>query len=199
VPAPLPKFTSLVSTVADGAHGDEIELDVIVTAILEASGPIRVVIDMDDSILRRGVLATLSSLQCDLIVTTRAADSLIGEFDLLIVSAGDSDRAPNASLVITDSTPADILVAAVVAATHHPLRERHTQDLSPREVEILRMVARGLSNTDIAEQCFVAPNTVKTHLSRIYKKLGVNDRASAVYRAISSGIIPATAQPRSRF
>lgn len=61
--------------------------------------------------------------------------------------------------------------------------------LSTREREILALVSRGLSNEEIAQECYVSTATVKTHLLRSFRKLGVSDRASAVYKAVKMGLI----------
>jgi DNA-binding NarL/FixJ family response regulator len=61
--------------------------------------------------------------------------------------------------------------------------------LSPREIEILRLVATGASNKEIAEQLFISEGTVKNHLSNILSKLGVHDRMQAVLKAKEMGII----------
>ncbi len=61
--------------------------------------------------------------------------------------------------------------------------------LSPREIEVLRYASQGLSNDQIAAECFIGTATVKTHLLRIYRKLGAPDRAAAVYRALKLGVI----------
>jgi len=61
--------------------------------------------------------------------------------------------------------------------------------LTPREVEILTLLARGLANKDIARQVLVSEATVKSHLSHVYDKLGVDTRAGAVARAIEQRII----------
>lgn len=61
--------------------------------------------------------------------------------------------------------------------------------LSPREREILSMVSKGLSNEEIAAACFVSTATIKTHLLRSFRKLGVSDRAAAVYKAVKMGLI----------
>lgn len=61
--------------------------------------------------------------------------------------------------------------------------------LSRRETEVLSLVAAGHTNDDIAARLYISPQTVKTHLSRIFGKLGVRDRASAAAKAIREGML----------
>ncbi len=70
-----------------------------------------------------------------------------------------------------------------------PVRDDAAPRLSPRELEVLRLAAEGLSGPRIAELLSVSPATVKTHFSHIYSKLGVADRAAAVARALRLGLI----------
>lgn len=63
------------------------------------------------------------------------------------------------------------------------------EDLSKREIEVLQLIAQGLSNREIGEKLFLAIDTVKGHNRRIYGKLGVNNRTSAIKRASTLGII----------
>jgi DNA-binding NarL/FixJ family response regulator len=62
--------------------------------------------------------------------------------------------------------------------------------LTPREVEVLRAVSRGLSNADIGRELFIGEATVKTHLLRAFAKLEVDDRTRAVTAAMERGILP---------
>jgi DNA-binding NarL/FixJ family response regulator len=61
-------------------------------------------------------------------------------------------------------------------------------DLSPREVDVLKLIATGLSNTEIAEALFVSNATVKTHINHIFEKTGARDRAQAVRYAYEHGL-----------
>jgi DNA-binding CsgD family transcriptional regulator len=61
--------------------------------------------------------------------------------------------------------------------------------LTPREVEVARLLALGLSNEQIASVMFVSVNTIKTHLKRIYDKLGVESRTEAVARCVDLGLL----------
>jgi DNA-binding NarL/FixJ family response regulator len=63
------------------------------------------------------------------------------------------------------------------------------EQLSPREAEVFRLLARGLTNQEIAEQLIVGENTVKTHVARILTKLALRDRVQAVVLAYETGII----------
>ena len=63
-------------------------------------------------------------------------------------------------------------------------------EITPRELEILELIAKGMSNREIAEKLFVSENTVKTHGSRVFDKLGAKRRTQAVQLAKEFGLIP---------
>lgn len=78
---------------------------------------------------------------------------------------------------------AERVLAALAASEARPLPE-----LTERETEVLELVARGLTNQAIAERLFLSEKTVRNHVSNIFAKLGVADRAAAVARARDAGL-----------
>ena len=81
---------------------------------------------------------------------------------------------------------------AVPATMPFALNEERLKDLgiTKRELEILELIARGMSNREIAEKLFVSENTVKTHSSRLFDKLGAKRRTQAVQLGKEMGLIP---------
>ena len=85
-------------------------------------------------------------------------------------------------------------IAVPVASSPEPFvandRKRENLNITRRELEILELVAQGLSNREIAEKLFVSENTVKTHCSRAFDKLGARRRTEAVQMGKKLGLIP---------
>jgi HD-GYP domain-containing protein (c-di-GMP phosphodiesterase class II) len=83
-------------------------------------------------------------------------------------------------------------VAAILAAAGHRVGRRREgpAGLTPREIEVLRLLARGLSNKQIAERLVISRKTASTHLEHIYSKLGVRSRAAAGMFAVQHGLLP---------
>jgi DNA-binding NarL/FixJ family response regulator len=87
------------------------------------------------------------------------------------------------------------LVAAVVGQSPTPDQPRSggtaelPDDLTPREAEVLKLIAAGLSNAEIAEALVVSSATVKTHVNRVFYKTGARDRAQAVRYAYQHGLV----------
>jgi DNA-binding NarL/FixJ family response regulator len=120
-------------------------------------------------------------------------------------------RAGASGFLLKDVTPEELLTAIRVVASGEallaPAATRHLVDafvsrpslgrpdarlvagLTGREREVLRLVAQGLSNAEIAGRLVVSPATAKTHISRILTKLGLRDRAQLVIAAYESGLI----------
>jgi ATP/maltotriose-dependent transcriptional regulator MalT len=89
----------------------------------------------------------------------------------------------------------EVLVPAEAPASFAPdVARQQTQQrilgITARELEILTLVARGLSNREIATQLFVSENTVKTHCARAFDKLGAARRTQAVQRGKELGLLP---------
>lgn len=82
-----------------------------------------------------------------------------------------------------------VLAPPVAARLADRLRTPTGPELTGREVEVLGLVARGLSNADIGRELFIGEATVKTHLIRAFAKLGVDDRTAAVAEAHRRGLI----------
>jgi DNA-binding NarL/FixJ family response regulator len=82
-----------------------------------------------------------------------------------------------------------VLSPAAASRLVNQVRSPQRDPLSPREMEILRLVAAGTTNREIARSLFISEATVKTHLLHIYEKLGVTDRAAAVSAAYQSGLL----------
>jgi DNA-binding NarL/FixJ family response regulator len=97
------------------------------------------------------------------------------------VARGDSILDP----AVTHKVMSAFTRLASPAAQAQPLAE----PLSEREIEVLRLLASGVSNQEIADQLIVAVNTVKRHVSNIMGKLGVENRAQAVIKARQLGLI----------
>jgi len=71
-----------------------------------------------------------------------------------------------------------------------PPRSKGATPLSPREREIVQLIAEDLTNAEIAERLIISPRTVTTHLDRIYTRLGINSRTALVRYAIEAGLLP---------
>ena len=98
-----------------------------------------------------------------------------------VIARGDSLLSPG----VTRRLIADIAARPVAAAT--PPVE--LSELTEREREVLALVARGLSNDEIAKRLFLSPLTAKTHVSRTMSKLGARDRAQLVVFAYECGLV----------
>jgi DNA-binding NarL/FixJ family response regulator len=82
-----------------------------------------------------------------------------------------------------------LLTSAVAARLMERMRGPTVEALSIREIEVLKLVARGANNREIANQLYITQATVKSHLIRIYGKLNVADRTAAVTKALEQGIL----------
>jgi DNA-binding NarL/FixJ family response regulator len=100
-----------------------------------------------------------------------------------LVAAGESLLAPSVTRRLIEDV--------VRRGTPRPVLRRRLGELTEREIDTLRQVARGLANAEIATELVVSEHTVKTHVSNLLTKLGLRDRAQAVVFAYESGLIVA--------
>jgi DNA-binding CsgD family transcriptional regulator len=91
-------------------------------------------------------------------------------------------------------TPQRVVIREVVAPSNAPFtadeKKRQRLSITPREMEILELIAQGLSNREIAGKLYVSENTVKTHSSRVFDKLGARRRTQAVQLGKEFGLLP---------
>lgn len=144
--------------------------------IIEAGLPTKVLMlttfDVDDY-----VYTALSIGASGFLLKDAPADELVRA--VRVVAAGDALLAPSVTRrLITEVTARRAPLGPSTAA----------EVLTPRELEVLRVVADGKSNAEIAAELFVSEETVKTHVSRVLTKLGLRDRAQAVVFAYENGI-----------
>ncbi len=142
----------------------------------------------------------------DLVRMLRQADSDIG-LVVLTMYAGDEQlfaaMEAGASAFVAKDAPSNDVVAAARHALVSPrsftavnltdaMRRRMSPtgpQLSPKEGEVLRLLAHGLGVTALARTLFISESTAKTHISKIYEKLGAANRAQAIMKAIRAGLL----------
>ena len=127
-----------------------------------------------------------------LVLTTYAADADIvraidaGAVGYLLKDAPHEEIARAVRAAARGETT---LAPAIAQRLMQRVRSAAGDALSAREIAVLQLAARGLSNSEIAKELFVSTTTAKAHLVHIYAKLGVNDRTAAVTTALERGII----------
>ncbi len=104
----------------------------------------------------------------------------------------DSTRTEIVAAVLNCANGHDVVAPSLVGGLAGEIRRRAAPTapiLSAREREVLNHIACGKSIPTIAGELYVAPSTVKTHVQRLYEKLGVSDRAAAVAEAMRQGLL----------
>jgi DNA-binding NarL/FixJ family response regulator len=107
-----------------------------------------------------------------------------------VVAAGESLLAPGVTRRVIDAFVRR-------AAPPRTATDERVALLTPRELEVLGLIARGLSNLDIAERLYVSEGTTKTHVSNVLAKLGLRDRVQAVVFAYEAGVVVPGESPSS--
>jgi DNA-binding NarL/FixJ family response regulator len=145
-----------------------------------------------DGVTATGEIAAAGDARV-LVVTTYDTDADI----LRAVEAGatgyllkDTPRRELAEAVRAAARGETVLAPPVARKLVSRVRLPAVESPTPRELEVLAQVAKGLSNVDIGRELHISEATVKTHLVRIFEKLGVSDRTAAVTKAIGQGLLP---------
>jgi DNA-binding NarL/FixJ family response regulator len=196
-----------ISVVAEAADGTQ-----AVSAVLQHR-PDVVLMDirmpeMDGLEATRRILGSAQSASCRIIILTTFD---LDQYVYAALTAGAS------GFLLKDVTPEQLVTAVQTVRTGDALLapsitrrlvERFApaaagdvrvhadlSDLTPRELEVLRLLARGLSNAELAAQLFLSEATVKTHVARILAKLQLRDRVQAVVLAYETGLAGPGASP----
>ncbi|MER5640679.1 response regulator transcription factor [Kitasatospora sp. NPDC002227] len=101
-----------------------------------------------------------------------------------LVNTGDALLAPSITRRLVERYATEPVPAEPATRVHRDLAP-----LTPRELEVLGLLARGLSNAELAERLVLSEATVKTHVARIFSKLDLRDRAQAVVLAYETGLV----------
>jgi DNA-binding NarL/FixJ family response regulator len=176
--------------VGEAGTGDE------ALAVARSAGPDVVLMDLRmpgmDGVTTIGALRRQGSAARVLVLTTYDTDSDV----LPAIKAGatgyllkDTPREDLFRAVSAAYRGESVLSPAVAGRLMGRLRSPAREPLSQRELEVLRLIARGSTNRETAEQLFISEATVKTHLLHVYAKLGVRDRAAAVATAFERGLL----------
>ncbi len=99
-------------------------------------------------------------------------------------------RADGEVALVGTAEDADLVVSERVVSTAAPGAVAQGGALTARELEVLRLVARGLSNKEIAADLGITTHTVKYHLAAVLEKLGVRSRTEAVSLGVRKGLVP---------
>jgi DNA-binding NarL/FixJ family response regulator len=154
---------------------------------IEATGRIRAGLDGDRA--PRVLVLTTFDLDEHVYAALRAGASGFLLKDVRAAQLVDAVRTVAAGDALIAPSVTKRLVAEFAARPTDPEPSPALAELTPRELEVLELVAQGLSNGEIAQQLFVGEATVKTHVTRILTKLDLRDRVQAVVLAYESGIV----------
>lgn len=78
---------------------------------------------------------------------------------------------------------------------HGERKSQLLKELSAREIDVLKLIAKGMNNDEIARTLFISPHTVKNHVSNVYRKMGMDDRTQVAITALRLGLVPLEKYP----
>jgi two-component system, NarL family, nitrate/nitrite response regulator NarL len=166
-------------------------------ARIRADAPDVAVLDLHmPGLTASGVLKELSDTRCPVLVLTVDLDGAAIHDCLSLGAAGyiakDTGGAEVCDAVRAVAAGGTVMSTRVQASMSAELRHRRANEpdpLSPRQLEILGLLAAGASAPEIASTLYLSTSTVKTYLHQLYERLGVSDRAAAVAVGIRRGLI----------
>jgi DNA-binding NarL/FixJ family response regulator len=126
----------------------------------------------------RYILGLLEAGACGYLLKSARSSEIVGA--IRAVRSGES---------VLDAVVTRKLLQRVVGPTPAPSDSQTSSQLTPRETEILRLAARGMSNKDIANALFLSLRTVKAHLTNIFNKMGCGSRTDAIIKGLRQGYI----------
>jgi NarL family two-component system response regulator LiaR len=193
----------------------ELQEDILVIA---EAGDGQAAVEMARQLHPDVILMDLVMPRLDGISATRQVKAFDVEIKVIALTSFTEDdkifpaiQAGASSYLLKDISP-DSLVEAIRAAHHgearlhpeiarrlmqqvsqqaSPVRESQVDDITERERDVIRLVAKGRSNHDIAQELFISEKTVKTHISNILSKLNLQDRTQLAIYAIKKGLVDA--------
>ncbi|NEC90374.1 response regulator transcription factor [Streptomyces sp. SID12501] len=168
-----------------GMDGIEATRRILADDAPEAGGTRVVILTTYD--LDHYVYAALTAGACGFLLKDVTPEHLVASVRL--VQAGDALLAPAITRRLIER------FAHRQEPPKAPARHADLSGLTPRELEVLRLMATGLSNAELAERLFLSPTTVKTHVGRILSKLELRDRVQAVVLAYETGLIAPGTEP----
>jgi DNA-binding CsgD family transcriptional regulator len=114
---------------------------------------------------------------------------VLGEEEFAALRAAGRHLPLEHAIVLADNVAASVIAAPVAYMVPDPEIDPAPDALSPREGQVLRLLAEGHSDAEMAAALFISPHTVHTHVKRILAKLGVGSRAAAVATAFRHGMV----------
>lgn len=126
----------------------------------------------------RYIIGLLEAGACGYLLKSARSNEIVGA--IRTVRSGES---------VLDAAVTHKLLQRVVGLIKEPGEVQTGGQLTPREIEILRLAAKGMSNKDIADELFLSLRTVKAHLTNIFNKIGVGSRTEAIIKGLREGYI----------